>query len=169
VDIDVDAVNLGMLVLRVIGGLTLAAHGLNKFRSGLGGLAGWFDSLGMRPGPVHAKMAATTESGAGILLALGLATPLAALAIVGTMAVAGYVAHRKAFFVLDDGFEFTMIIATIAVAVATVGPGQWSLDNAIGLDLDGWVGLAISAGGGILAAVLHLAAFFRPPAAGAAS
>ena len=163
-----DEVNLGMLLLRVVAGLTLAAHGYAKFTKGnrLKGLASWFDSMGMRPGRLHARIAATTEVTAGVVLALGFLTPLAALAIVAMMTVAGYTVHREHFFILDDGFEYVMIIALIAVVVATIGPGDWSLDGALGIDddLNGWLGLLISAGGGLVAAAAHLALFFRPPA-----
>jgi putative oxidoreductase len=161
-------VNLGMLLLRVVAGLTLSAHGYAKFTKGarLNGLAGWFDSMGMRPGKLHARIAATTEVTAGVLLALGLLTPLPALAIVAVMTVAGYTVHRGHFFILDDGFEYVMILALVAVVVATIGPGDWSLDGAFGIDddLNGWVGLLIAAGGGLAAAAGHLAVFYRPPA-----
>jgi putative oxidoreductase len=163
-----DEVNLGMFLLRVVAGLTLAAHGYAKFTKGgrLNGLAGWFDSMGMRPGRLHARIAATTEVTAGVVLALGLLTPLAALAIVAVMTVAGWTVHREHFFILDEGFEYVMILALIAVVVATVGPGEWSLDGALGIedDLNGWVGLLIAAGGGLAAAAGHLALFYRPPA-----
>lgn len=157
-------VDLGMAILRVAAGLTIAAHGWAKFTKGgkLPGLAGWFDSMGMRPGPIHARVAATTETVGGLLLAIGFLTPLASLALVAVMAVAGYTVHRGHFFILDDGWEYTFILAVIATVVATVGPGEWSVDGLIGLDLDGWAGLAIAAGGGLAAAAAHLALFYRP-------
>ncbi|MPY95148.1 MAG: DoxX family membrane protein [Acidimicrobiia bacterium] len=159
-----DEVDLGMCILRVAAGLTVAAHGWAKFTKGgrLPGLAGWFDSMGMRPGPVHARVAATTETAGGVFLAAGFLTPLVALAIVAVMTVAAYTVHRGHFFILDDGWEYTFIIATIATVVATVGPGDWSVDGLIGFELDGWAGLAIAAGGGLAAAALHLALFYRP-------
>jgi putative oxidoreductase len=161
-------VNLGMLILRVIVGLTLSAHGWAKLTKGarLPGLAGWFDSMGMRPGKLHAPIAAYTELLSGIGLALGLLTPFSALAMVAVMAVAGWTVHRTHFFVLDEGFEYTLVIATVAVATAVVGPGKWSIDGALGIhdDLNGWVGLLIAAGGGLAAAAIHLALFYRPPA-----
>ncbi|MEA3218681.1 MAG: putative oxidoreductase [Acidimicrobiia bacterium] len=159
-------VNLGMLILRVIVGLTLSAHGYAKLTKGarLEGLAGWFDSMGMRPGKVHAPLAAYTELLSGIGLALGVLTPFPALAMVAVMTVAGWTVHRKHFYILDEGFEYVMVIATVAVAVATVGPGKWSIDGALNIhdDLNGWIGLLISAGGGLAAAALHLGAFYRP-------
>src|SRR6478735_12766908 len=70
------AYDVGLLILRVVLGLTLAAHGYNKFcgPGGLKGTAGWFDSMGMKPGMFHARVAATAEMSAGIGLALRLLT-----------------------------------------------------------------------------------------------
>lgn len=161
---DVDAVNLGVLVLRVAAGVTLALHGLNKFKGGLGGVGQWFESMGMKPGRLHATMAASTETFGGLALALGLLTPLAAMAIVGTMTVAGWVDHRKAFFIFKGGFEFVLSLAAIAVGVATTGAGEWSLDNAIGFDFDGVPALVLSGVGGLVAGAAFLAVFYRPVA-----
>ena len=76
------AFDVGLLILRVVLGLTMAAHGYNKLfgPGGISGTAAWFDSIGMRPGAFHARMAAWTEIGAGLLLAVGLFTPFAAAA-----------------------------------------------------------------------------------------
>ncbi|MCY4629584.1 MAG: DoxX family protein [bacterium] len=157
-----------LLLLRVVVGLTLAAHGYNKFFGGgrIAGTARWFDSIGMRPGRRHATLAAGGEIGAGLALAAGILTAPAAGGFVGLMAVAFWVAHRsKGFFVMNDGWEYTAVLATVAVAVAMAGPGDISVDAVIGIAdvLDGWVGLAISAGGGLGAATLLLAVFYRPP------
>ena len=156
-------IDLGMFLLRVVVGLTFAYHGYKKAGS-LGGTAGWFDSIGMKPGKLHAPLAAYTEIGSGLLLALGLFTPFACLAIVGVMAVAGWTVHRHAFLITSEGFEYTLIIATVAAAIGVVGPGAWSIDNAIDLSITGWAGLAIALGGGLAMAVGQLAIFFRPPA-----
>lgn len=158
-----------LLLLRVTVGLTLAAHGYNKFFGGgrIAGTARWFESIGMRPGRRHAVLAALTEIAAGLALAAGLATPVAAAGFVGLMAVAFWVAHRgKGFFVFSDGWEYTVVLAAVAVAVAVSGPGRFSLDSFAGFHrlLDGWVGLAVSLGGGLVAAAGLLALFYRPPA-----
>lgn len=164
-----EEVDWALLLLRVTVGLTLAAHGYNKFFGGgrIAGTARWFESIGMRPGRRHAVLAALTEIGAGLALAAGLATTPAAAGFVGLMAVALWVAHRgKGFFVMSDGWEYTAVLATVAVTVAMIGPGELSLDSVTGLDdlLDGWIGLAVSLGGGLLAAAALLALFYRPPA-----
>ena len=166
-----EEVDWALLLLRVVVGLTLAAHGYNKFFGGgrIAGTARWFESIGMRPGRRHAVLAAASEIGAGLALAAGLLTSPAAAGFVGLMAVALWVAHRgKGFFVMSDGWEYTAVLATVAVAVAMLGPGELSLDRVAGIDdmLDGWVGLAVSLGGGLVAAALLLAVFYRPRPAG---
>ena len=143
-------------------------HGYQKFFKGgkIAGTASWFDSMGMRPGRFHAILAASTELGAGILFALGLVTLLAALAIVALMWVAGATVHwENGFMSAKDGIELNFIYAILAIGVATIGPGEYSLDHALCLieDLDG-VGLLIAAVGGVGAALAQLAIFYRPPA-----
>ncbi len=164
-----NAQDLALLLFRASLGLMMAAHGYAKFFSGgkLAGTASWFDSMGMRPGKVHALLAASTEVGAGLLFAAGLLTPLAAAALVGLMVVAGWTTHRgKGFFILNEGWEYVYIIAVAAVAIATIGPGAYSLDNAFGIDdlFGDWTRLAISAGLGAASGVGLMAAFYRPPA-----
>lgn len=164
-----DEYNAAMLLLRVAFGLTMAAHGYAKvFQGGkLDGTAGWFDSIGMKPGKVHARLAAGTEIATGLGLALGLLTTFSAMGFVGLMVVAGWVVHRSnGFFIVSEGWEYTFILAVAAVGIAMLGPGEWSIDHALGFatDLDGWVGLIIAGAGGVAAGVGQLAAFYRPPA-----
>jgi putative oxidoreductase len=164
-----DEFDLALLIVRVAVGLTMAAHGANKFKSGLAGVARWFDSMGMRPGRLHATFAATGEVAAGLFLAAGALTSFAALGFVGLMTVAAVTVHvRKGFFILDEGWEYVFVLSVVAVTIAMLGPGEWSVDHALGIseDLDGYVGLAIAAGGGLAAAGTLLAAFYRPPARG---
>ncbi|MFI0408028.1 DoxX family protein [Actinomadura sp. 3N508] len=159
-----DEVAAGLLLVRVVVGLTLAAHGYNKFFGGgrIPGTARWFESIGMRPGRLHALFAASTEIGAGVLFAAGLLTPLAAAGFVGLMLVAAWTVHREnGFFSAGNGWEYNLILAVVAAGVATTGPGAWSLDDAIGLDPGGW-GLPIAAGGGLAAGAGLLAVCYRP-------
>ena len=164
-----DAYNFALLLLRVSFGLTMAAHGYAKvFQGGkLAGTAGWFDSIGMRPGKVHARLAAGTEILAGLGLAAGLLTTFSAAGFVALMLVAGWTVHRdNGFFIVKSGWEYNFILAVAAVGFAMLGPGEWSFDDAIGIadDLDEWVGLAIAGGGGVLAGLAQLGLFYRPPA-----
>ena len=161
------ATDLGLLMIRVILGLTLGMHGWNHWRGGggLAGTAGWFESLGLRPGRVHALASVVTELGAGALLVLGLLTPLACAGAIGPMVVAGAIAHRRnGFFIFRDGYEYVLVIAVVAAALATIGPGAISLDHAAGVDLAGPVGLAVALVGGIGGAITLLATSWRPAA-----
>ena len=163
-----DEMNLGMLILRVAIGLTFAAHGYGKIFQGgrIPGTAGWFDSMGMKPGKLHAWAAALTEVSVGLLLVLGFLTPLAAAGMVGVMVVAGWTVHRhNGFMIVREGWEYTFVLAVVAISVAVLGPMEWSVDSALDIDdiWDGYVGLAIGAGGGVLAGVVQLAVFYRPP------
>ena len=159
---------MALLILRVAIGLTLVAHGVAKLRSGLDGVGAWFESMGMRPGKLNAFFAATGEILAGLLFAAGLLTSFAALGFVGLMTVAAVTSHiRNGFFIYNEGegWEYVFVLAIVAISVAILGPGEWSIDEALGIveDFDGYVGLAISAGGGVVAAGLLLAVAYRPP------
>lgn len=167
---DSTAVATSLLILRVCIGLTMSAHGYGKFFRGgrIPGTAGWFDSMGMKPGKLHALLAATTEVGSGLMLAAGLLTPLASAAICSLMLVAAWTVHRKnGFFIVGSGWEYNFILAVTAICIAGIGPGRFSLDRALKIDdnLYGWVGLAIATGVGIVAGAGLLAVFYRPPAA----
>lgn len=161
--------DIAALVLRVSVGGTLLAHGWNHAFGGgkIEGTAGWFESMGLRPGRLHALMATGTELGAGILLILGLLTPLAAAGAVGTMAVALITAHlRNGFFIFrpGQGYEYVLMIIMVACAAGALGGGAVSLDRALGVDgdLSGWTGLAVTALAGGIGAALLLAVFWRP-------
>ncbi|BBC67750.1 hypothetical protein MMRN_46460 [Mycobacterium marinum] len=88
--------DVGLLILRLVLGLTMAAHGFNKFFGGgrIPGTARWFESIGMKPGKFHATVAAITEVSAGLGLAAGLLTPIPAAGFVSLMFVAAWTVHR---------------------------------------------------------------------------
>lgn len=160
--------DLIVAVFRVLFGITFFTHGYAKqFQGGkIAGTGAWFDSMGMRPGRVHAQLAAATEMGAGALLVLGLFTPLASAAVIGVMVVAGYTVHRGNFAVVKDGWEYTFVVGLIAAVIAGLGPGRWSIDETLGLteDFNGFTGLAIAVLVGVGAGVGQILAFYRPPA-----
>jgi putative oxidoreductase len=167
-----NGINAGLLVLRLAVGLTMFAHGYNHvFRGGkIKGTAGWFGSLGMQPGILHAWLASLVELIAGAALVLGFLTPLAAGALMGTMVVAGIINHRKnGFFIFrpGEGWEYVMNLAVACLALGAIGPGEWSLDHAFGFSwdkLNGWEGFIIAAVIGIGGGIGLLVVFWRPPA-----
>jgi putative oxidoreductase len=160
-------VDLGLLVVRSAIGPMLVLHGYNKLfgGGGIAGTTGWFASLGLQPARVHAWLAALTEIGAGVLMTLGLGTALAALAFVGLMLVATLTDHRgKGYFVFKGGWEYTLLVAMVAIGIAAAGPGRWSLDGLWGLDVAGRGWALFAALGGLAAAAGLLAACYRAPA-----
>ena len=150
---DKTPVDSAALILRLTIGPMLFTHGYNKVfgKGGLKGTTGWFDSLGLKPAWVHARMAAATEMGAGTLMTLGAASPVPAAAAIGLMATAARTDHRgKGFFVFKGGWEYTGVVAAVAAVMAAMGPGRFSVDAIRGRHRTGlrW---------GILAAVVGLA------------
>ncbi len=165
-----DGVYAGMFVLRVAVGIVMIAHGYNHiFRGGkIEGTAGWFESLGMKPGILHGWLASLTELGAGAMLIVGFLTPLAAAGVVGVMLVALITNHLKnGFFIFrpGEGYEYVLTLALTGLAIAGVGAGKWSIDWHIDSTwLYGWKGLLIAAIAGGGGAVALLAVYWRPPA-----
>ena len=160
--------DIGVLVLRVVFGVFLAAHGYNKFFGGgrLKGTAGWFGSMGMKWPKWQARIAASTEVSAGLLFAIGLLTPLAAAGMIAIMLVAIWAEHWKVgFFVFrpKQGWEYCMSIAVLALVVATMGPGRWSVDHGLDIAFKSWWGAATAAVVGIGGGLLQLAICYRPP------
>ena len=160
------ATDLALLILRCVIGLTMAAHGWNKFTGGgkIPGTGRWFDSIGMRPGRLNAYLAASSEVGAGLLLAVGLLTSFGA-AVIGVMTVAGWTTHRSnGFFILKEGWEYVFVLASMSLVAAVLGPGSWSADDALGIagDLDGTTGLLIALVVGVGGGVAQMLTFYRP-------
>jgi putative oxidoreductase len=135
--------NIGLLILRLVVGLTMAAHGSQKLLGWFGGpgpagTSGMMESLGLRPGRLHATLAGAAELSAGVLLVLGLLTPLAAAMVIGVMTVAvGTIHYSKGFFMQNGGFEYNLVLAAAALCLAFAGPGALSLDHAFGI---AWAG-----------------------------
>jgi putative oxidoreductase len=146
--------NLALFGLRLVVGLTLAAHGSQKLFGwygghGIDGTASNYERIGLRPGRVNAWLAGLAECSGGLLIAVGLVTPVGAAALIGVMTAAVLTVHvRNGFFITNNGFEYNLVMAAAAFALAGIGAGGWSLDNALGIHLTGagWALGALAAG-----------------------
>jgi putative oxidoreductase len=141
-----NALDLGLLVLRVLLGALMAGHATQKlfgwFRgAGLDGTGVVFHVYGVRPGAAMALSAGAAELTGAILIAAGLVCPFGNAIVVSTMVVAvacnfanGIWAH------LGAGYEVAFVYGAIAAVLAYTGPGRWSLDALIGVGArDGYV------------------------------
>jgi len=162
--------NFALALARVWLGAMIFAHGWRHRQavSSGPGIAQWFESLGLKPGPLHAWNVTLTELGVGVILVLGIVTPLAYGGLAALLLVAAVTAHRKNGFFINNnpaGWEYVVTISVVAIALGALGPGNWSLDHAIGLKFpfqDG-TALLITAIAGIGGTAAFLAAFWRPP------
>ena len=155
--------DIGLLLLRITVGLTLAAHGSQKLFGwfggyGLQGTGQFMEGLGFRPGRRHALMAGLAEFGGGLLLAAGFLTPFGAALIASVMLVAIVTVHLKnGFFATAGGYEYNVILAASALAIAFTGPGALSLDALLGVPDSGVIwglgaaGIALAGAAGQLA------------------
>lgn len=123
----------GLLLLRLALGLTIAAHGAQKLfgwfdGNGLQGTGQFFTEVGYPSGETMALIAGLSETLGGIGLVLGLFTPLAGAAVLGTMLNAVAVDYSDGFI---GGYEFALLIGLGAAALALTGPGRLAADQAL--------------------------------------
>jgi putative oxidoreductase len=125
---------LGLLIIRLVVGLSFAAHGTQKVFGWFGGYGpkgtgGFFDSIGIKPGVLMAVLAGLSELAGGLLFAAGLWTPLGAALIALTMLVAIVKVHGKnGFWATSNGYEYNLTLIAIAIGVALIGAGEYSID-----------------------------------------
>ena len=153
---------IGLLLIHLAIGMSLAAHGAQKLFGwfggyGIAGTAGYLEGFGLRHGRLLAAGAGAAELAGGLLFAAGLITPLAAALIAATMLVAARTDHAgKGYWIYNGGAEYVLTVAVVAIGLAFNGAGTWSLDAVIGWDVHGLVpGLAalvaaLAGAGGLL-------------------
>ncbi|HVM40166.1 MAG TPA: DoxX family protein [Acidimicrobiia bacterium] len=154
--------DFGLLIIRLVAGALLVGHGTQKLFGWFGGYGPvgtgqYFASLGYRGGAPLAVAAGLGEAGGGLLLALGFFTPLGAAAVIGVMANAIVAQHRgKGPWVANGGWELPLLYSGVAALLAFAGPGVWSVDEAIGFELEGllWGFVALVIGLGTALAAL---------------
>jgi putative oxidoreductase len=126
--------NVGLLMIRLVIGLTFMGHGAQKLFGwfgghGLKGTGGWLESIGIKPGVTMALLAGLGEFVGGALFAAGFLTPAASALIAITMLVAIVKVHGpNGYWVTQNGFEYNLILLVVAIGVALIGPGQYALD-----------------------------------------
>ena len=133
----------GLFLLRLTVGLTLAAHGTQKLFGWFGGpgldaTGQFFEIIGFLPGRRQALLAGLAETGGGLLLALGLLTPVAAAIVFSVMLVAAVSVHiQKGFFITNGGYEYTPVLGVAGLTLAFTGPGSLSFDALLGSSWSG--------------------------------
>ncbi|MFE2324451.1 DoxX family protein [Streptomyces sp. NPDC059385] len=125
--------DVGLLILRLVLGLTMAAHGSQKLFGwfGGGGVSGtgqFFTASGYPAGDTMAVLAGLTETLGGLGLAVGLLTPLAGAAVVGTL-VNAIAVHGAGSFFAPQGVEYELLLTAGAAALALTGPGRYAVDR----------------------------------------
>lgn len=125
---------LGLLIIRLVIGFTMAAHGTQKLFGWFGGYGpkgtgGFFESIGIKPGVLMAVVAGLGELAGGLLFAAGLWTEVGAALIIITMIMAIIKVHGKnGYWVTSNGFEYNLALLVIALGVALIGAGDYSID-----------------------------------------
>ncbi len=145
------SLGLGLLIIRLVGGLTIAAHGAQK-------LFGWFDGPGLtkitqgfekqgfKPVWLWVCLVILGEFGGGLSVALGFLTPLGAAGMFGAMLMAIFKSHWKfGFWSSKRGYEFPLALLAMGVGIGLTGPGIFSLDALFGITLPyPWVFLVLA-------------------------
>ena len=137
--VSLTAFSAGLLALRLVLGLGMAAHGSQKLFGWFGGhglaaTGGFFETIGFRPGRLFALAAGVTEFASGLLIALGFLGPIGPALMLSVMIVAALTVHWKnGYFAQSNGIELTVMFAVGAVALAFTGFGEFSLDAVTGL------------------------------------
>jgi putative oxidoreductase len=130
----------GLLLLRLVLGSLMVVHGSQKLFGwfggyGIAGTAGFFETLGFRPGRLFVITASLAEAASGVLIALGLFGPVGPALLLSVMIVAAVSVHWKnGLLAATNGIELPLLYTAGAVALGFTGPGLFSLDAVLGSD-----------------------------------
>jgi putative oxidoreductase len=179
--------NTALLVLRIVPGLLLIGHGLQKLvppsysppllhAMGHQATGTGFEQIGIRPGLPAALLAGTAEILGGFSLGAGLLTPVGTILVGAVMTTAILTAHaRNGIWNAEGGFEFPLVLLSVSFVVTALGAGSYSFNH--WLDVSNWAGihgwemsnvaraaiaLAIGVGAGLLTVLVSWAAKRAP-------
>jgi putative oxidoreductase len=130
----VNDVSLGLLIIRLVVGLTFMGHGCQKLFGwfgghGLKGTGGWMESIGIRPGILMALLAGLSELVGGFLFAAGVLIPVASVLIAVTMLVAIFKVHgQNGYWITSNGFEYNLVLIAVAIGIGLIGGGDYTLE-----------------------------------------
>jgi putative oxidoreductase len=127
----------GLLVARLVFGITMSAHGAQKLFGwfggyGISGTGSFFDSVGFRPGRVLAVVAGLGETASGLFVALGLLGPIGPAVMLSVMITASSLHWKNGLFAMSNGIELPLLYGASAVALAFTGYGAYSVDALFG-------------------------------------
>jgi putative oxidoreductase len=137
----------GLLLLRLVIFVIMAFHGTQKLfgwwdGGGLDKAEAFFASQGFRPPRLMAAIAGLTEAAASVLIGCGLLTDLSVAMLAGVLTNVAAIHVRNGLDQRKHGFEFELMILAGVAAIGLCGPGEWSLDHALGVPDWSWLGLA---------------------------
>ena len=136
---DLPTVSLGLLLLRIVVGLIMAAHGAQKLLGwfggyGLRGTGEFFVQLGFQPGPAFAAAASISEIISGLLVTLGFLGPIGPALMISVMIVAAMTVHwEHGLFAANNGIELPLLYGAAAFGLALTGFGEYSVDALLGV------------------------------------
>ncbi|WFE54354.1 DoxX family protein [Micromonospora sp. WMMD1155] len=159
--------DIGLLILRLVIGLLFAGHGIQKIShrlsgDGIEGGAAEFRADGFRGGRLTAAAAGLGQIAAGLLLVAGALTPLAATIAAGVMTVAITVKWRNGLWVQHNGYEYPLVLLVLPAVLSLTGPGDWSVDRALGLLPWAWWWTAAAIGLGVASGLMTRLLLARP-------
>ena len=157
--IDLQTTGIGLLLVRLVIGFVMAAHGAQKLFGWFGGYGlratgGFLEQLGFRPGTAFAAAASISEIASGLLVAFGFLGPIGPALMIAVMIVAAITVHwEHGLFATSNGIEVTLLYTAAAFGLALTGFGQYSLDAWLGIAgrwsaAATWIVLAVGIVGG---------------------